>query len=439
MKKKFKVCMLGLCMCMALIFSGCAAKQIMKNQVEDGQEDDVNQEEDQQTEEKNSTVKLEDGTDEETGADEETPETEEQQDTADSSGAPVLGQTGIEDYEGYEYLYCEKIRTQSEKNEESGKMESSELEVFIPQDEYAYVSTNSVRGNYLGVTYDIELNPMIRYNEDDYLLEENLDYLMESEFNPFYHAERRGVEVSEAQKTDDNTAVVEAQYFQYDTYKDEYSPVYSLHFLRELDEGRTVYVQFSIDGNSTTGKTPMLLEEMKQFYDIDIVWNKDEMKKSLEEYLAGGGENTFSTGYLLFDLPEGWKEDHNTGDYTTTVYAPGGDASSANCMITFTDEYAGYNVFKGARSEELLEAVQSYMDEEGAGSNVSYYGETCLGPAVCAILEEDAPEGKVVAHFYWIFSDSYLYRITAIALEGIEENPFLIVEGILENGQVQEY
>ena len=47
-------------------------------------------------------------------------------------------------------------------------------------------------------------------------------------------------------------------------------------------EGRTVYVEISIDGNSTTGKTPMLLDEMKQFYDIDIAWNKEEMDKKLK-------------------------------------------------------------------------------------------------------------------------------------------------------------
>lgn len=428
MKKSLKVCMLALCMCMALIFSGCAAKQIMKNQQEEEKVDVTAQE----TEDPENDVEAEGGTDAET-------QEEEQQDVSDPSGVPVLGQKGIEDYEGYEYLYCEKIRTQSEKNEESGKMESSELAVFIPQTDHAYVNTNSVRGNYLGVSFDIELNPTIRYNKDDYLPEENLDYLMESEFNPFYRAERKGAVVSEAKAVDDNTAFVEAEYFQFNTYDDSYSPVYALYFLRDLGEGRTVYVEFSIDGNSTTGKTPMLLDEMKQFYDIDIAWNKEEMDKKLEDYLASGGDNTFSTGYLLFELPEGWKEDYDTGDYSTTVYAPGGDAARANCMITFADEYAGYEAFKGVTSDEMVEAVETYMDEGEMKSDVSYYGETCLGPAVCSIVEEDASDGKVIAHFYWIFSDSYLYRITAIALDGVEENPFLIVEGILESGQVQSY
>lgn len=436
MKKIFKVCTLGLCMCMALIFSGCAARQIMKNQAEEVVNDDpvdADQDtEDQGTEDQENDVEPEDGADEETADDGE-------QDVPDQSGAPVLGQKDIEDYDGYEYLYCEKIRTQSEKNEESGKMESSELSVFIPQDEYAYVSTNSVRGGYLGVNYVIELNPTIRYDKDDYLPEENLDYLMESEFNPFYHAERKGVEVSEAKKLDDNTVAVEAQYFQYDTYRDDYSPIYALYFLRELDEGRTVYVEFSIDGNSTTGKTPMLLDEVKQFYDIDVAWNKEEMDKKLDDYLANGGDNTFSTGYLLFELPDGWKEDHDAGDYPTTVYAPGGDATRANCLISFTDEYVGYGTFKGATSDELVEVVKTYMEEEEVSSDVSYYGDSCLGPAVCAVVEQDMPEGKLVAHFYWIFGDSSLYTITAASLEGNEENPFLIVEEILEEGQVQEY
>lgn len=428
MKKNFKVCILGLCT--AMIFSGCAAKQFMKNQVE--AEEAVEAVSVQEVEDQEDNAEPEDA------ADEAEPVEEEQDvDVPDQSGAPVLGQKDIEDYDGYEYLYCEKIRTQSEKNEESGKMESSELSVFIPIDEYAYVSTNRVQGEYLGVSYRVELNPTIRYNANDYLPEENLDYLLESEFDPFYRAERKGAEVSEAQKTDENTVAVEAKYCQYNKYSDDYSPVYALYFLRDLGDGRTVYVEFSIDGSSTTGKTPMLLEEMKQFYDIDIAWNKEEMDKMVEDYLASGGDNTFSTGYLLFELPEGWKEDYDTGDYTTTVYAPGGDAAKSNCMIAFTDDYVGYKAFSGADTDTLVDAVKAYMDESDMKADVSYYGDTCLGPTVCAIIEENEPDGKVIAHVYWIFSESYLYKISAIALEGIEENPFLIAEDILENGQAQ--
>lgn len=430
MKKNFIVCILGLCT--ALIFSGCAAKQLMKNQAKD--EEAVEAVSVQEVEDQENNAEPEDAT----GENEETPVEEEQDvDVPDQSGAPVLGQKDIEDYDGYEYLYCEKIRTQSEKNEESGKMESSELSVFIPIDEYAYVSTNRVQGEYLGVSYRVELNPTIRYNANDYLPEENLEYLLESEFDPFYRSERKGAEVSEAQKTDENTVAVEAKYCQYNKYSDDYSPVYALYFLRDFGDGRTVYVEFSIDGSSTTGKTPMLLEEMKQFYDIDIAWNKEDMDKMVEDYLASGGDNTFSTGYLLFELPEGWKEDYDTGDYTTTVYAPDGDATKSNCMITFADEYIGYNALSGVDQDSLVELVKYSLEEVDMKADVSYYGETCLGLTVCAIAEDSAPDGKVIAHIYWIFSDSYIYKITAVALEGTEENPFLIVEDILENGQVQ--
>ena len=48
-------------------------------------------------------------------------------------------------------------------------------------------------------------------------------------------------------------------------------------------------------------------------------------------------------------------------------------------MITFADEYVGYEAFKGVTTDEMVEAVKTYMDEGEMGSDVSYYGETIVG------------------------------------------------------------
>lgn len=433
-QKSFGVSLIMLCM--ALMLSACSMQNVMKDTSTD--EKDAQQEE---------TPEAKDEQDqEEEGEAEEEAELKEEKETEESksnSGAPVLGQDDIDGYEGYTYLYCEKLRTQSEKNEATGKMESSELSVFIPEDEYVWVDMESASGEKLGVSFKVELNPIIRSDAEDYTMSENLDYLLEYEFDPFYTEEYKDVVISDAELLDEHTARATVEYCEYDSYDDSCSPVFCTYLLKELDESRTVYVSLSIDGTEVTGKTPELLAEMEQFYELDINWDQERADQKLEAYLASGGDNSFSTGYLLFELPDGWKRDNEMGDYSSYVYAPGGNASAAGCFISFQEDYLGYGIMSGfdpeRDSDMLLEVVETYLEQEELSGEVSYYGETCLGPAVLTVLSMDAGEyGSSVFHIYWIFDDSNMYRISAVALGDSEENPFVIVEDILENGQVAE-
>lgn len=147
---------------------------------------------------------------------------------------PVLGEDDIADYDGFEYLYCENLRTQSEKNEESGKMESYSMDVFIPQDDYVYVSMNRVTGDKLGVSFQIELNPIIRYAAEDYLVSENLQYYIENEFDPFYSDGTKDVVIGEPEEIDRNTARQTVEYLLYNKYEDSLTPIFPPFILRNL-------------------------------------------------------------------------------------------------------------------------------------------------------------------------------------------------------------
>ena len=105
MKKKIVTMLLA--MVMALSVTACGEKEVVSTNYDDIEEGDKDKDKDT---EKNETKE----TQEETKVDENVPEVR-------------LGGEFDEEYEGYEYLYCEMLMTESEENPETGKMESQKL------------------------------------------------------------------------------------------------------------------------------------------------------------------------------------------------------------------------------------------------------------------------------------------------------------------------
>lgn len=423
MKKKIALCLIMGCLASALW--GCNTKDIVQTISKDTE-----------AEEEKETGK----TDEE-DADVEDESEKKEEEKSRTSKNPVLGDEDIEDYEDFTYLYCEEIRTDSEKNEETGKMESKKLSVFVPESDYVSVSSGRVRSEKLGVTLELELEPYIRYDADDYLVTENLEYLLESEYDPYYSNNYKDLVVSEVEEIDKNTAYATAEYCDYHKYDDSYSVVFATYLLKILDNDATVLVEIAVDSEEITGKTPGLIEELEAFYQIDIDWDKERAEAKLEDYLASGGESTVSTGYAIFELPEGWKEDVSESDYDTYVYAPDGDAEFAGCFVSIYREYLGYGTFEDGDiddyQDEIIAMVEESMQEEDIDAAVSYYGKTCLGSAVKveATITEDGDTAD--AHIYWIFDDSYGYVVTAVQTADALEDAFGVAEDMLENGQTR--
>lgn len=357
---------------------------------------------------------------------------------------PVLGDEDIADYDGFEYLYCENLRTQSVKDEETGRMESYSLDVFIPQDDFVYVNMDLAAGDKLGVFFQIELNPIIRREAEDYLISEDLQHYVEMEFDPFYSDGTKDVVISEPEEIDRSTARQTVEYLCYNQYTDYLAPVFSTYYLKELEDGRMVLARFDVSADEVTEETPELLEELEAFYQLDIDWDQDAAWKKLEDYKASGGDDTFATDFVMFTLPDGWDKDYDVSSYDSFVYAPEGDAVNAQCFIMLQKEYMGYGEMDGVdlSDEESLNGLAEMVKEQyGASGEIkaSYYGDTCLGEAVLVEMSAQVQEGFTgVYNLYLIFDQSNMYEIMAVAGDGAEGNPFVVAEDILQNGQVHD-
>ena len=358
----------------------------------------------------------------------------------------VLGGDFDPDYDGFTYLYCETLMTDTTENPETGKMENQSLNIFLPKGDYASVNRDYVYVDELGVSFSVSLNPYIRYKQEDYLVEENLQYYLDEIYDPFYATDYKGLEISEITKLE-NGASAYTKYCRYDRWSDEYCAYVTYYYLAELSEDMTVIVTVEICRDETTGKTPQMLAELEAFYGFAMDWDAQETDAWLEAFLTSPEVdiNIVSTGYLLFELPAGWIEDWSYGDYTMTTFTPGGDVSKADCMISFSREYMGLDSFDVAEELVTQEDIDNYtaylteqMGDRVRDIKVEYVGETVIGNAMKISYTTKDESYVDLTEVYLITNGYYAYSIEAVKLPDCEVDVFGIAENILSTAKVRE-
>lgn len=438
MKKKLILCMLAGCLSMALF--GCTAKDVMDAVAEKKAESKADSTLAEEMTEEEATEEPEAEEAEVTEETDAEPETEEVAER--TSDTPVLGDEAAENYEGFEYLFGGVLMTDAEENEETGKKERDKLFVFIPDADYANVSGNRAYSDYLGVDFRVELSPYLRYNAEDYLMEENLQYYMENEYDPFYSTDYKDLVVSDVEVLSKTACMATAEYCYYNKWDDSYETIFQTYYLAEVDDGVTVLVEIEIHEDEVTGKTPALLEELEQFYQFSIDWDADRAAAKREAYIATGGDNKYSTGYMLFELPSNWSEVEDGVSYDENVYAPEGDVAYSGCMISLYREYLSYDenidikALVGAEEEtkELLEA--------GLGMEVVDFSleltDTVLGKAAKMTYTATSEELSGSGVTYFVAEDYYFYTLQAFAVDGADEDPSLVLDLILQTAEVND-
>ena len=426
MKKKAVVLLMAGCLTIGALFAGCGSvserAEATMSEKEDSEENEKTEKEEkneeeskeeekerEDREERDKEDKEEKDENEEGSDDKEINSDKEETDEEDSekknsgdkkkkSGTPVLGDESAEGYEGFEYLYEEVLMTDSQENEESGKMEKTEITVFIPKTDYPNVNRDYASADKMGVSFMARLNPYLQYDYEDYTAKENLEAFLEEEFDEFYTTDLEDLELSEVEELSDDAAVASAKYCRYDEWEKEYAVFYNTYYLKEIEPEVYIMVETEVNSLEASSKATGLLEEISAFYEFEAVWDADEAQAKLDKYLASdtGDTKTVSTGFLKCELPKGWKEDTDASDYDMNVYAPNGDIAFAECGIIIMEEYMGSdmdNISGFLADEEFINTyVVEQLGDEVADVTVEEYGETCIGDTVmlgCTYVDGD--------------------------------------------------
>lgn len=413
----------------AFSITGCAGKDALSTMKSSNETEDAEDEEEEETDKED--------------ADEKESKKDSKKDVSKAkSNQPVLGDE-CEGYEGFSYLYEETLMTDSVENEDTGKMEKQKVTVFIPQDEYTYVNRDTASSEKLGVDFNVTLSPYLQYDEDNYLLSENMEYYLTEEYNEYYTADYKDLVISEVEEVGRDAVRATVNYCQYDKWDEEYKANFYTYYLKELDSGLKVMVKVLMKPEDVTGKTDELIEELEAFYEFEIDWDADEVQAKLDDFLANdtGDSESFSTGYLLFDLPKGWEQDKDYWDYSSEAYAPGGDAAFAGTMICFKREFMGSDSFDVKYLLKDLDYTKEYftslIGDDVKNIDVEDYGTTCIGDTVVISLEVDGGVSEGDYKFYFASDGYYMYAIQVVVTDADQEDSFSIAEDILENGKLK--
>lgn len=340
----------------------------------------------------------------------------EKDDSKEKSKTPTFGDND-DTYEGFSYLYTETLATESETDEKSGKMKNQKLNVYIPQDEYNYVGRNNASADKLGVSFDIELNPYLRYDEDDYLPEENLQYYIDENFDEFYNDHYKDVEKGEIE-TLDNGVKAKVTYCDYDEYDDSYSVHDKTYYYVTLNDELNAMVIFDINPEETTGKTDALISELESYYNISLDWDKKAAESKLAAFLENPNAegNKISNGYMIFELPEGWKADNDYGDYSDDIYAPDGNVYSKNGFVKVEYEYVGSEIdnIKNMSDSDIDEMMSIALGDDINSTTIEKLGETNLGYTISIKMEAAALDNNATVTQFMAFRDGYVYAVSAV-------------------------
>lgn len=446
MKKKVLIMLLAFAMTFSLAACG-GTKNAVTTGVENDKDEEKENKEDKDTEE----TKVEEDKDiKENKDNEEITDSEETNSDAESgdkkpSSDVVLGGDFTKDYDGFQYLYCETLMTMSEENETTGKMESESIQVFIPKADYSSVNRDTAYAEDLGVDFRITLNPYMRYEQEDYLAEENLAYYIEYQYDPFYNTDYKDIEFSEVEILEKGVRAT-VKYCYYDSWTEKYMPVFCTYYMTELSKDLTVLVEVEVNLEDVTGKTKFLLEELEKFYEFDIEWDKEEAQHKVDSYISSSEAdvNMVTTGFMMFELPAGWKQDYDYNDYSSYAFAPKGDVEKAGCVIDISREYLGSESFDMADMMADEEEIVSYAEylEESLGEDarditVEYIGETNIGNALkfSYIIEEG--EEEVLNVVYVITNGYYVYSFEGLAVSGCDEDITVILDNAIATAVIK--
>ena len=349
----------------------------------------------------------------------------EKEDTGAVSGV-VFGSKEAKGYDGFEYLMEELIST---SNTRSG--EKKTLSVFVPDGDYPSVSGSYATSDRMGVMVNVDIDPYLQYNYEDYTVEENLEAYVEEELS--YSSYLYCVEIGEVEAIGKDAAMCEVTHMQYDSYDGLYAPYYQVYYLKELGDDVMGLVDICIIAEETTGKTKDLLAELSSFYQVEIGWDESFAETKWVEFESSDEYNAdaFNIGYMTFELPDGWEKDETESTYSESVFAPKGDAIGEYGYLSIEEDYA-YD--DGVIDEMLsdLEYTQSYF-EDVLGEDVSDLviedaGETFLGRTLKMEMKAEGDTGI----FYIAQSGDYQYAVYAVIWAGEGDAARADVEAALD-------
>ncbi|MBD5542068.1 MAG: hypothetical protein HDR00_12950 [Lachnospiraceae bacterium] len=341
---------------------------------------------------------------------------------------------GVDDdgYEGFQYLVPYKLES-----------DNYEAVVYLPDCDYAVNEQGSALAEKQGVWVNVQLEtPLMAYETNSASMEECLaDYVdLEKEIMEEIYEDYTEIEMSEVRVIDDDRVVSDYSYLLYDSYAEKYTFNWGMYYLVEVDDGRDFLFSIEVHGDSIGAETEDILEEMAEYLQIDIDYDKNALLAKAARHNGNEKEedtedgNEVSTGFWTFELPEGWEKDTLASTDDQYIFAPGGRITVGGGAVAITEKDVGEDVgyIRELDEDKLVQLFELILGDELEIDDISVVGDTAVGYTVKIELEEMG----INMVTYLAFEGQSAYLVAAME-DGTGTEAFEVAEHIINTAKIK--
>lgn len=346
----------------------------------------------------------------------------------------------------YKYIYKEKLTTDSWARESRKAVTNYTVEVMVPISDDIYTDRDYISSERMGICVDFSLEPLTPGENVDIPAGVMLDVYLERTYDEFNHVNYKQVELSDVKEIDEDHAYAHINYIEYEQDTNTHKVYDETWYIEEAEDGIYVLMLIKVDYEEITGKSEKLLAELEDYYGIHIKYDEDAAERKCDKYVPDveEGKKIFSTGYMIFELPDNWHEGEGWGgDENSKSYTPGENDKFGNCSINMHREYVGkdYDFDSKYKDEEAnRKAVENELSFNVESFVQTEMGETVVGDTIKAVIKiynNYVPYDMVI---YSGYDGEYLYMFEVICQSeeySAEYDAISIMEGILKDARVK--
>lgn len=245
-----------------------------------------------------------------------------------------------------------------------GEEETGSFRFYVPKSKYADVYDNSAFSSENGVSLDVSINDYM-FEEGEFA-DEVVKYAKEGIINDSYVLQvirESEIIVDEARDNASYSALVIEEGYDYAG-----EAIYNFFAAKELSPTQRIFIRLEITASECNKLTDPMINEIEEYYGIEIDFNLEEATKAQEEFNANPPETKRYDAFgFSFEIPFAYSLDYDMSDYAEDdfVFGPQGEANSYNDnlqVMVITDDSSQYT------AEGLKADIEDLFTESGNGA-----------------------------------------------------------------------
>lgn len=304
----------------------------------------------------------------------------------------------------------------------------------VPKEGSQNAGTGSIEVEKDGLRFELVMNPDERAGVVDYPVYSALKDMAKEAYGDFFEVEAGQIE----------DVSVESARTTFSYVNDSREGIWvedATWYLIDLNDSQSLYVCAEICYPDVTENTEKIIEELEEYYDIEIQFDEEMAEEKLYSYGDESSDPNLKTvtyNNLSFDIPKDWAEDKMMSQDGMIAYAPGGSVQNSLCGVLIYQQSGGFYSDKAqfiGNEAEVRRVFEESMGVSISNLKVSDAGETFIGGTVKVSFDVAYSNGTEKYVAYYGLNTSRVYTVAAYGIGSHTNAAIEVVEMIMENGR----